>query len=546
MSPFGVLQCINLITQLSTKPEDVIGVISERNGFNFPLVRVNHLLSLPEESSFPMRLLHFYVFDNLNDTQITYYLEEMRFLSWFHPSVKFLFIGRNFSSKMLKFIADYYIINVTFLDISSGIITTTYPYKNNSLHTIDTEMRLIGSCNDNLLSMKADNLFPTKIPKQWKTTYIRTTHSPTPVFAGCFFCETRFKGIEIDIFLILIKHLGIFLNVTLARNKTLDMNHVCNYISDITFGLETVINWNRQMDITWPYLQEHVRGFIPPAPEIPRWKYISTIFHKSVWMALIVTILAISAAWIFVSYTNNEKTSPKLFFVMSLSAFVLFLGQSRKFTSQTFSHEILVLCIIFISTFTNFFFGTRLAYLLNGKYYELQIKNLKQVRENNFYIGYNAELVKIWLSQTLDMQDYPEHFYRDCDGKMLSCIQRATEKRGMVLIGSEMMIRNWAKMHSSNLSLETFDVDLRTVHICAFFAKGHPVFPLFNRMIQYLLESGIIKKISETYSEHLKINKEPLSARRLNFEHLVFPVFTWIIGILLSVVVFSYEKNQMK
>ncbi|KAL3267953.1 hypothetical protein HHI36_007090 [Cryptolaemus montrouzieri] len=544
MTPHGILQCINLITQISTNPADLIGVISGRNGFNFPLVRVNHLMNLPDASAFPGRLIEFYVFDNLSDMQIVQYVHQMRYLSWFHPSVKFLFIGRNFSSKMLKYIAKYYVINVTFLDISSGVITTTYPYKSNILHRINTEMNHIGSCNDDLLELTAENLFPTKIPKKWKNTYIRMTHNPTSVFAECFFCETRFKGIEIEIFLILLEYLDILLIVTPTNDSSIEVLNVFNYISDVTFGLETVILWNRQIDITWPYLQEHLRWFIAPAAEIPRWKYISTIFSKIVWISLIVTILTISAAWTFGSYTYNGKFSPKLFFEISLSPFILFLGQSRKFSSKNLYHKILVLCIIFMSTFTNFFFGTRLAYLLNGKNYELKIKNLRQLRENNFYIGYHSRLVKIWASQTLGMQDYPEHFYINCDGKMLSCIQSSIANRDLALIGSEMMIRNWAKMYSPNLSLETLNVHLQTAQISAFFTKGHPLFPLFNRMLQYLLESGIIKNISEEYNERLRMNDEPLSSKSLNFEHLVFPVSILTIGIFFSVIVFSFEKIQ--
>ncbi|KAL3267950.1 hypothetical protein HHI36_007087, partial [Cryptolaemus montrouzieri] len=534
--------CINLIVKISTNPEDLIGVISERNAFNFPLLHLNYQMNVQRASSLSQRLFNFYVFDNLNDSQIENIVDQMIQLPWFYPSAKFLFTGTNFSSEMLKHIAKYYIINVTFVDIFSGIITTSYPYKNNNLHNIDTDSSVIGSCDGNLLSLNVENLFPKKIPKKWMKSYIRLEYNPVSIFAECFTCKTRYQGIEIEIFILIFDYLKVRIEAAPTTSSNAEDDFVQK--SDVRFGLETIAFWNTQMDITWPYLHEPIKWFIAPASEIPRWKYIFTIFHKNVWIILIITVLAVSTTWTFGQYFNDGRLSAKLFCEITSSPFVLFLEQSREFSSESLFHKILVLCIIFMSTITNFLFGTRLAYLLNGKNYEMKIENLEQLREHNFYIGYYSELIKVWSNQTLELHDYPEYFYVNCRQIMLTCIQRSIEDRDIALVGSEKTIRKWAMKYSSTRSLKSLNVQLQTAAVHAFLRKGHPIFPLINRMLQNLVESGIVKNISEKYNKLLWINNVHLLSRRLNLQHLVFPLSIWTIGNFLSIIVFYYEKTK--
>ncbi|KAL3267951.1 hypothetical protein HHI36_007088 [Cryptolaemus montrouzieri] len=544
MTPSGILQCINLITQISTNPDDLIGVISDRYYFDFPIIRVNIQLNFTKTLSIPESVFDFYVFHNLSDSDIGNAMDHMIVLPWFYPWAKVLFIGTNFSSEMLKYIARYYIINVTFLDITSGIISTSYPYKRHNWNTIDTEISSIGSCDDNLRIMTADDLFPMKIPKIWKKSHIRLTFKPTYLYAEYFICETRYEGIEIEIFLLIFKHLKMRFRLEPTNNTVLAIGDVFIHKTDLTFGATTVTKWMRQTEITCPYLQDYIKWFIAPASEIPRWKYISTIFQKNVWFAFIITIPSVSVAWTLGNYLNDEKITANVFFEISLSPFVLFLGQSHRFFSKNVFHKILVLCIVFMSTMTNFFFGTRLAYLLNGRNYEFKIDNLEQLRKNSMYVGHISQIVKTWVTQTSALRDYPEYFYIDCSEKLLECIQRSKVSKDIALVGSERMIRQKAKTHPSNISLKTLNVHPQGVYIHASLSKGHPIFPLINRMLQYLVESGIITKISEKYHELSRINIEPLSSRQLNFEHLVFPLFIWTIGNILSMIVFYHEKHK--
>ncbi|KAL3274859.1 hypothetical protein HHI36_019641 [Cryptolaemus montrouzieri] len=198
----------------------------------------------------------------------------MRRLSWFHPAAKFLIVGTNFSSAMLKYIAKYHVINVTILDSSSGNISTTYPYKTRSLQRINTDPSLIGYCNDSLLSMTEDHLFPRKIPTYWKKTYLRLVYEYVEIFSNCVLCEDRYKGIESEIFIIIFEHLEMRLKAvkyTFSEGSA-GYLEVLNCETDMIFGLYARVSGYKDAEVTSPYLQEHMLWFIPVAPEIPRWK----------------------------------------------------------------------------------------------------------------------------------------------------------------------------------------------------------------------------------------------------------------------------------
>ncbi|KAL3267954.1 hypothetical protein HHI36_007091 [Cryptolaemus montrouzieri] len=430
--------------------------------------------------------------------------------------------------------------HIAVLNISAGNITTSYPYNMKNLQRIDTRMNLIGVCNDNLVSLRADDLFPIKIPKIWKKSYIRTTYIRSDIFSKCIYCKTRYKGIESEIFIIISKYLGMplkYIPYSSIKDPALFPKK-----ADVIFGFITIAFWSNIFDVTSPYLQERITSFVPFPLQIPRWKYIFTIFDKNVCIAALITVLAISAVWTFNNYMKFGKFSIIEFAEIGLSPFKLFLGQSRRFYSKNVCHKVLVFCIIFLSTMMNFFFGTRLSYLLNGKNYDSQIETTIQLKENNFYIGYNSNIVKSWSEQTLEMRNYPQNFYIKCSQTWFSCIRRSVKQRNIVLVGSERLIRSSEKKLYSEPRLESLNLfHLQMAHISAYFSNGYPLSPLINRMLQSLVESGIVKTITEKYDKLLRSYDEPLNSKSLAFEHMVLPLFIWTLGMFLGLVIFYYE-----
>ncbi|KAL3274868.1 hypothetical protein HHI36_019650 [Cryptolaemus montrouzieri] len=251
---------------------------------------------------------------------------------------------------------------------------------------------------------------------------------------------------------------------------------VVNCKTDMIFGLNSRLSGKIDTEVTSPYIQEYMSWFIPVAPEIPRWKYILHIFDKYVVIAFLVTVLAIGLLWSFKNYTTYRKSSIKLFIGIVLSPFKLFLGQSRRFHTKSLSHKILVSCIIYLSTMMNFFFGTRLAYLLNGKSYEIKIESVEQLAENNFYVAYYLNRNQFIVSQIPAFRDYPEKFYVNCTWRVISCIERMVADGNMALVGAEKQIIALEKKYYSIPPLVSLKEHLYTIQVSAFFSKGFQLF----------------------------------------------------------------------
>ncbi|KAL3274804.1 hypothetical protein HHI36_019588 [Cryptolaemus montrouzieri] len=536
MNPLTILQCINIITQISTNPGDQIGVLSDRIGFDFPGIIIKYpfeRLRLYYEITPPK----YYIFDSFNEEQIENIIETMRWTFWFKPHAKFPIIGSNITTEILKLFAKYYIVNVTFLDVSSGNIATSYPYREKSLHRIDTEINFIKSCTDSLFISSEKDLFPIKIPNEWNKSKIRVTFRRKDIFSKCIHCKTRYKGIESEIFIVIFDYLKIGIQVVPFDEREL------NYAADLTFGLQ--VDRPRSKNPTYPYRHEHIAWFVPVASEIPRWKYVFTIFQKNVYIALVITILAISAVWSFKIYKYTGRKPIKSFFGILSSPFILFLGQSTRFYSKSLRHKILVCCIIFLATMMNFFFGTRLIYLLNGKNYESQINSIQKIRDNNFHIASTSRNLHYWAYFTPEMRGYPRHLFTYCIENVTSCIQRAIERKNIAIVGFDREVRNEEIKLYNQLLLEPISVH-QNENLQGIFSKGYPLFDQTNRMLQYLFQSGIIKNIAEKYDKLLRINDEYFSMKSLSLAHMVLPVSIWTVGILLSVIVFCYEQMKFK
>ncbi|KAL3274802.1 hypothetical protein HHI36_019586, partial [Cryptolaemus montrouzieri] len=163
--------------------------------------------------------------------------------------------------------------------VSSGNISTVYPYKEYNLQRIDTEMNLIGYCGDSLISLEAHDLFPVKIPNRWNKSKIRVTYPRKELFSLCIHCKTRYKGIESEIFLSIFEYLKIDIEIV-PYNQEKGIYQVFYYEADMIFGLQNMLFIARIVEVTSPYLQEHIVWFIPFASEIPRWKYILQFSRK--------------------------------------------------------------------------------------------------------------------------------------------------------------------------------------------------------------------------------------------------------------------------
>ncbi|KAL3267956.1 hypothetical protein HHI36_007093, partial [Cryptolaemus montrouzieri] len=442
MIPASILQCINIIVQITWNQKNPIVVVGEESGFNFPVLRLN--VRKPYELGRNFQPPNYYIFYNLNNTETGKFFFHTVKYYWLEPSARFLFVGTNFSTRMISFIAKYYIFEVTFLEINSGKISTYYPYKDSSLQKIDVEVKTIGFCDSSISTLEKYDLFSPKIPQKWINSILRILYLSTSTFSTCIHCKRRYKGIESEMFIMIFKHLNIRLTADVYVNQLYAERMLIQHKYDMIFGTQSALEWFSNMDVTMSYFQEDVVYFVANPLPLPRWKYYLTIFEVNVWCSWLVTIMIISAIWIWKTYVNDQNIAMVSFLRIPISMFVLFLGQSINLHYKSFCRKILISCIIFLITFMNFFFGTRLTYLLNGLNYGDVIDSVEKIKENHLYIG-GLRGTYIWASQSLETRGYPKRYYIDCTEHYVSCLERTMFKKDMAYVGSVREIQRFEK-----------------------------------------------------------------------------------------------------
>ncbi|KAL3267002.1 hypothetical protein HHI36_011150 [Cryptolaemus montrouzieri] len=168
-------------------------------------------------------------------------------------------------------------------------------------------------------------------------------------------------------------------------------------------------------------------------------------------------------------------------------------------------------------------FGVRLTYLLNGINFDDDIKSPKDFATHHLKVGTGSPYQKDLLSYIPEIKQYSPKDYLECYSTS-SCQAEFHSKTLALLTLSRQM--NYLKSfynlgeypeRTTRSSINRSD--------CRIFSKGHPLFPLFNRHLKYLIESGITNRIIDKYSSPAELEAPSLeSTQSLNFEHIVAPL----------------------
>ncbi|KAL3267959.1 hypothetical protein HHI36_007096 [Cryptolaemus montrouzieri] len=544
MIPGNILQCINTIVQITSFQNDQIAVLSEESGFNFPVLRFN--VRKPDELRWYLQPPNYYVFYNIDNRETEYFLfTTVNYYYWFKQRARFLIVGTNFSRDFISFIASYYIFDVTFLDIHSGKVLIYYPYKGSCLQKINVRVKTIGFCDSRISSLDKYDLFPPRIPQQWMNSSLKILYSFSYTFSSCVHCKSRYKGIESEIFITILKYLNINIIADKYYNQTYAERMLIEHKYDMIFGTQSVLKWVSNIDTTMSYVQEDIVYFVAIPQPLLRWKYYFSIFKANVWFSCLVTIMVISALWIWKTYVNDEKIKMVSFLETTISIFILFLGQSLNLHPKGLFHKILILCIIFLTTFMNFFFGTRLTYLLNGLNYGDVIDSLEKIKQNHLYIG-GIGVTYMWASQSLETRGYPKRYYIDCTYQIALCMKRTMFMKDMAFVASVRETQRLEKREYHKALLSQIRPPLYSAKLVAFFSKGHPIFPTINKLLYSLVESGIVSKIVKRYDRLMRLYMVPSRVKKLNFDHMVVPFVLWFAGIFMALSFFLIEFSSLR
>ncbi|KAK9884907.1 hypothetical protein WA026_009145 [Henosepilachna vigintioctopunctata] len=536
-------RCINLIVQYHTAPGDFVSVSSDKDGFDFPLERMDYSRRIYIKSSyFYLPFPRFYVIGHQTDKEMIFLLHNLTrvYPMMFNPWAKFLFVAPNFSPTFAKELFLNNIFNVALLNSRTGDIFSIFPFKEGIYHKPNLTIGKIGNCVESVEF--SFHLFQQQLPTIWNTSVSSAMFRNSYLYASQS-AEREYSGIEVAILKTFCDHSNFTIAMTMINSNTLQyFGNGHEY--DILVGAYAAYN-TYYSEITTSYLNFELKWFVPYPEKMPRWSYTFTVFRLEVWIGVIVGVLTLIFAFTMSKMNCENIFTQKFHRAVGIVCNVLFQGRTYKFRSYKYSKEILLFCTIFLSFMLNNLFLSRTTYLLNGINYKKGIESTEDIVANRLYIGVPSNGVKNVLKYIEGLEQYPKSLYLGCYSLEI-CEKLIMKYRKLALFYPVKEFR-YLKRRSNFTKFRMFKELPHTyfsAHGVAYFKRGCALFPLFNKYVGYMIASGIVDSILKVYILSLEAEPELEDIEALTMEHMIAPLSLLGIGIFIGMIVFIWEKER--
>lgn len=431
---------------------------------------------------------------------------------------------------------EMYILDVIFIHAETGFI---YKLSTSSLEFLRTNMSSISVDN-----VEGRQKVDVKVQQPWTNNSLSLLYLKSDTYAMCSSCDK--PGIEIEIIKVILEQFNLTATFY-ERNYEQNKNLLEHY--DILFGTLVIAFILPDLEITMPYIFDEAAFFIPLSFDIPRWKYILSAFPNQVWISWFCLTVTASSIWTITVKGNIEFYKfPTVF----SSTVVYFIEQNLRLKTDLTSRKILLIGILILSFNMNLFFKGRLTYLLDGINHIDSAESLEEIIENELNVGISSHYIADLLNSTPEVRQYIEEHKVDCStDKLPNCIKRAITEKDMVILYPVKKIRSnknqFGDFSTGRPLLEQIKPSVASLPISLAFPKGHPSIKFFDDKLKLLREYGIVDRIVRKYEESLIGHESTFfkDSEALNVDHIVGPLFIWLLGCLLSLLVFLNEAGQI-
>ncbi|KAK9874722.1 hypothetical protein WA026_005538 [Henosepilachna vigintioctopunctata] len=143
----NIIQCAYAILLNYTVHTDLIHVVSKEDRLDVPVVLWDYIQNLTHPSH-PIKP-SFYFITDLTEWDIELLVENLLNDPSFNARAKFIVVAQNLTNKSLEVFGSRFIVNVVFVDIKTGIISTYFPYRRENITDFGEEFVTIGRCLNN-------------------------------------------------------------------------------------------------------------------------------------------------------------------------------------------------------------------------------------------------------------------------------------------------------------------------------------------------------------------------------------------------------------
>ncbi|KAL3275604.1 hypothetical protein HHI36_020357 [Cryptolaemus montrouzieri] len=448
------------------------------------------------------------------------YFDGLYFSPFFNPKAKYIVVDEDLSANLAQEMKSFSMINVIFLQPSSGEIRVVPPFKDKKFSSNISELEYAGKCNNmrpRVLQSSAE-FFEREDREFWKGWNLNICYRD-----NCNNCGYNNE----------YKILDIIFDTLQMKRKYLPWNQYFN-ICEITFG-RLLRTDQPNVEYTFPYLDDAMWWFIPrPELKLIEW-FPFRIFSLLLWGLSISCLLIITIVWLLVKNTFGGSISLidnlKIMKIFS----ILFLEQSTNWISRSTSETQLKLLCIFLAFMLNAIYKGKLLYVLLGKEWVNHNFTIEQFFHQIVPVGYSITDIspKAFTGFSL--------IPRKCNTSF-ECLKRAAFKKEFPVIAfgnDERDARPYLFDESGRYLLKKLTPAFSKSKSVAMVIPGHPFFHIFNKYIFYLLEHGFVEYITRS---NVELSTELILENEvLGLEHIEAPALLWILGITLAIFAFVVE-----
>ncbi|KAK9876513.1 hypothetical protein WA026_013887 [Henosepilachna vigintioctopunctata] len=511
-------------------------LMSERVLPNSPVIRIN-----PKQhqifNNFQIIQPTFYIIEDLEVDelyQILTYLT-LQHTNFLNPRARVVFVENVFYDDYLKIVLIFRLFDAVFLNAVTYEIFTFDPKGKEGMHRKDTSLVRLGYCYE---SSTIRNLFPSQIVRKWKNFQISVAYQTKRQYTMCVNC--RNPGLEIEIMTLALDHLGVDYNFTNIKRQDIQS---ARHIHDIFIG-GYIKSDLFQSEYTASYAEDFLRWIVPRPHIIDRSRYIYLVLSPSSWLFFLLGFLvAVMAFLIFRLNSKYSKCSDIMLFI-----FIIFSGRTKQYRFKNYSMDFLIFSMIFMSFMLNNFFCSQLTFLLYGINFERGVENVQDIVNNKMFIGYSFDRTGKLLREMPEFRNYSQERIINCG--RTKCFKLFSRYTDMVFILETQWFRfsRFAFLKPGDVFTYMREIDppFLTVTVSPVLNKGHPLFHVLNRKIQYLVESGISGRIVKKYFRPYLPDPTLEETQKLKLEHIVSPLIILAVGLILSLITLLFELKKWR
>ncbi|KAK9886860.1 hypothetical protein WA026_018509 [Henosepilachna vigintioctopunctata] len=197
----------------------------------------------------------------------------------------------------------------------------------------------------------------------------------------------------------------------------------------------------------------------------------------------------------------------------------------------------------------NYLFCSRLTYLLNGITFEKGVESFEDIANQGFTIGVTQKHDIEWIKILPEFRHYPGKNFVYCN-ENLNCHFKAKRYRNFTFLWGHRSMPSFGETlidrNTGIPFLKIIEPPFMTVKIVSLVRRGHPLLPIINKKLEYLIESGITGRIIKEYvkPQYEIPTLEPTESLKLR--HFVAPFMILAVGLTLSFLVFLMEIRKEK